>query len=73
MKINRKKICLNVDEIKEILPHRQPFLLIDRILEMGENYAIGTKAVSVNEPYFEGHFPNCSIMPGHLQIGRAHV
>jgi 3-hydroxyacyl-[acyl-carrier-protein] dehydratase len=54
------------------LPHRYPFLLIDRILERGERdgqpYVKALKNVSVNEPYFQGHFPGRPIMPGVLQI-----
>ncbi len=56
---------LNIDEIQRILPHRPPFLLIDRIeeLEPGK-HAIGRKCVTMNEPYFVGHFPGKAVMPG---------
>ena len=60
---------LTINEIKEILPHRHPFLLIDTIesLEAGVG-AVGTKCVSYNEPFFAGHFPNEPVMPGVLII-----
>ena len=56
---------LNIDEIQKILPHRPPFLLIDRVeeLEPGKR-AIGRKCVSMNEPFFQGHFPGKAVMPG---------
>jgi 3-hydroxyacyl-[acyl-carrier-protein] dehydratase len=56
---------LNIDEIQKIIPHRPPMLLIDRIDELkpGE-YGVGIKCVSMNEPYFTGHFPNKAVMPG---------
>ncbi len=58
---------LNFEQIKEILPHRSPFLLIDRItnLEPGES-AEAIKCVSGNEPFFQGHFPEKAVMPGVL-------
>lgn len=60
---------LNIDQIKEIIPHRYPFLLVDRIteLETGRR-AVGIKNVTVNEPFFQGHFPQYPIMPGVLII-----
>jgi beta-hydroxyacyl-ACP dehydratase FabZ len=60
---------LNVEEIKGILPHRYPFLLVDRILsvELGKRI-VGMKNVSINEPFFQGHFPGRPIMPGVLII-----
>ena len=63
------KLPLSVEEIKKILPHRYPFLLVDRIieLELGEK-AVGIKNVTINEPFFEGHFPGNPIMPGVLII-----
>ena len=57
---------VDIDGIKKILPHRYPFLLVDRIIEKGENKAIGIKNVTVNEPFFEGHYPQKPIMPGVL-------
>ena len=58
-----------LDEIKRVLPHRYPFLLVDRILsmELGE-HIVGLKNVTVNEPFFAGHFPNNPIMPGVLIV-----
>ena len=60
---------VNTKQIMEIIPHRQPFLLIDTIeeLEAGKR-AVGKKCVSFNEPYFAGHFPNEPVMPGVLII-----
>ncbi len=60
---------LDIKQIMEIIPHRQPFLLIDRVTEMVPGQSIkGYKNVSYNEPYFAGHFPNEPIMPGVLQL-----
>ncbi|MFI5330531.1 MAG: 3-hydroxyacyl-ACP dehydratase FabZ [Desulfobaccales bacterium] len=60
---------LNVEEIQRILPHRFPFLLVDRIiaLEPGKRI-VGLKNVSINEPFFQGHFPGRPIMPGVLIV-----
>lgn len=60
---------LDIEAIKQILPHRYPFLLVDRILalEPGKR-AVGLKNVTVNEPFFQGHFPQRSIMPGVMII-----
>jgi 3-hydroxyacyl-[acyl-carrier-protein] dehydratase len=56
-------------EIFKLLPHRYPFLLVDRIIDMdGDRSATGIKNVSVNEPYFQGHFPRNPIMPGMLLV-----
>jgi beta-hydroxyacyl-[acyl carrier protein] dehydratase FabZ len=56
---------LNIDEIQKILPHRPPFLLIDRVEELEPGVkAIGRKCVSMNEPFFQGHFPGKAVMPG---------
>ncbi|MDL1972640.1 MAG: 3-hydroxyacyl-ACP dehydratase FabZ [Deltaproteobacteria bacterium] len=63
------KSALNVEEIRECLPHRYPFLLVDRILEMEVGKRIvGIKNVTINEPFFDGHFPERAIMPGVLII-----
>jgi UDP-3-O-[3-hydroxymyristoyl] N-acetylglucosamine deacetylase/3-hydroxyacyl-[acyl-carrier-protein] dehydratase len=60
---------LGIDEIMKVLPHRYPFLLVDRIVEIEEQKRIvGIKNVTINEPFFEGHFPGHPIMPGVLII-----
>lgn len=60
---------LSLEEILEILPHRYPFLLLDRILELTLNErVVGLKNVTINEPFFQGHFPGKPIMPGVLII-----
>jgi len=59
---------LNINQIKEILPHRYPFLLVDRIIEMTDNSITGIKNVTANEEFFQGHFPAEPIMPGVLMI-----
>ncbi|SDO07344.1 3-hydroxyacyl-ACP dehydratase FabZ [Alkalicoccus daliensis] len=60
---------LNIEEIKEIIPHRYPFLLIDKILEVEEGKrAVGLKNVTANEEFFNGHFPDYPVMPGVLII-----
>ena len=60
---------MDIEQIMELLPHRYPFLLVDRITEYvpGE-YVKGYKNLTFNEPFFQGHFPGCPIMPGVLQI-----
>lgn len=60
---------LNIEEIKQIIPHRYPFLLVDRILEVEEGLrAVGIKNVTANEEFFNGHFPDYPVMPGVLII-----
>ncbi|MCR1955777.1 3-hydroxyacyl-ACP dehydratase FabZ [Clostridioides mangenotii] len=60
---------LNIDQIKEIIPHRYPFLLVDKIIELEEGKrAVGIKNVTANEPFFQGHFPEYPLMPGVLII-----
>lgn len=59
---------MHIEEIKNYIPHRYPFLLVDRVLEIDENRILTIKNVSVNEPFFNGHFPGAPIMPGVLQV-----
>jgi beta-hydroxyacyl-ACP dehydratase FabZ len=58
----------DIKDILSVMPHRYPFLLIDRILEMDENSARAVKNVSFNEPHFMGHFPGTPVMPGVLVV-----
>ena len=59
----------DIARVMKLLPHRYPFLMIDRIIEMdGDNSGIGIKNVTINEPYFQGHFPQFPVMPGVLLI-----
>jgi 3-hydroxyacyl-[acyl-carrier-protein] dehydratase len=71
---------LNVVEIMKLIPHRYPFLLVDKIIESeGDTKVVGIKNVTINEPFFQGHFPGHPIMPGVLiveamaQLGGAFV
>lgn len=60
---------MDINEIRKIIPHRYPFLLVDRIVELEKGKrAIGIKNVTINEPFFQGHFPDYPIMPGVLII-----
>lgn len=60
---------LNIGQIQEIIPHRPPFLLVDKIIEMEEGKrAVGIKNVTINEPFFVGHFPEYAVMPGVLIV-----
>ena len=59
---------LDINRIRELLPHRYPFLLVDKIIEIGSNHIVGIKNITTNEPFFQGHFPQEPVMPGVLQI-----
>jgi len=59
---------LDVNDIRQILPHRYPFLLVDRIIELEAERVVGIKNVTINEPFFNGHFPEIPVMPGVLIV-----
>ena len=61
-------MILNSNDIQKIIPHRFPFLLVDKVMEMDENKITAIKAVSVNEAHFQGHFPEKHVMPGVLIV-----
>ncbi|MDE5811202.1 MAG: bifunctional UDP-3-O-[3-hydroxymyristoyl] N-acetylglucosamine deacetylase/3-hydroxyacyl-ACP dehydratase [Muribaculaceae bacterium] len=54
--------------IRELLPHRYPFLLVDKVIDMGASYIVGVKNITTNEPFFQGHFPQEPVLPGVLQV-----
>ncbi|MDC1216779.1 bifunctional UDP-3-O-[3-hydroxymyristoyl] N-acetylglucosamine deacetylase/3-hydroxyacyl-ACP dehydratase [Flavobacteriaceae bacterium] len=59
---------MDVNQIMDILPHRPPFLLVDKIIELSDRHVVGLKNVTMNEPFFQGHYPGAPVMPGVLQI-----
>ena len=65
--VNRPPV-MDINRIRELLPHRYPFLLVDKITEIGSNHIVGIKNVTVNEPFFTGHFPNEPIFPGVFML-----
>lgn len=63
-----KEPLMDNNEIRKYLPHRYPFLLVDKIIEKGSQYIVGVKNVTTNEPFFMGHFPQEPVMPGVLMV-----
>lgn len=63
-----KKPLYDINDISKMLPHRYPFLMVDKILEMDANSIVGVKNVTLNEPFFQGHFPDNPVFPGVMQI-----
>ena len=60
--------AMDIEAVMRVLPHRYPFLMVDRIAQVDGNRVVGVKSVTINEPYFQGHFPGHPIMPGVLQL-----
>ena len=63
-------MAIDINAIQKILPHRYPFLLVDRIIEIAGNKVVGIKNVTINEPFFQGHFPGHPIMHGMRHMRR---
>jgi UDP-3-O-[3-hydroxymyristoyl] N-acetylglucosamine deacetylase/3-hydroxyacyl-[acyl-carrier-protein] dehydratase len=63
-----KKPVYDINDIEKILPHRYPFLLVDKILEISKESVVGVKNITMNEPFFQGHFPGNPVFPGVLQV-----
>ncbi len=61
--------CVDIQKLLQLLPHRYPFLMIDKVVRMrGDDFGVGIKNVTANEPQFQGHFPDNPVMPGVLMI-----
>lgn len=63
-----KEPLLDVNQIRKLLPHRYPMQMVDKVIEMGRDYIVGVKNATINEPFFQGHFPQEPVMPGVLQV-----
>ncbi|MGN0037377.1 MAG: bifunctional UDP-3-O-[3-hydroxymyristoyl] N-acetylglucosamine deacetylase/3-hydroxyacyl-ACP dehydratase [Bacteroidaceae bacterium] len=63
-----KAPLMDINRIRELLPHRYPFLLVDKVIELGPTHIVGVKNITANEPFFQGHFPQEPVMPGVLQV-----
>lgn len=63
-----KESVFDINRIKDLLPHRYPFLMVDKVIEVGQKHIVGVKNITMNEPYFQGHFPQEPVMPGVLQV-----
>lgn len=61
-------VLMNQEDIKAVIPHREPFILVDEVLEMSESHIVAQKHVRADEDYFRGHFPDMPVMPGVLII-----